>query len=83
MRSSCALAITGVGVFITLEATGQTPCPDLPTGMIGSLVATNLGPVGSVGFLLFASEGRLTILEGYTVLDAWPEGVESATLIPG
>lgn len=66
---------TGAGVFIALEATTQRACADLPSGMIGNVSADG----GEVGFLLFARDGRLTLLEGYTVLEAWPADVEVRT----
>lgn len=71
---SCG-ASTPAGVFIALEATTQRACADLPSGMIGSLSADS----GEVGFVLFARDGRLTLLEGYTVLEAWPADVEVRT----
>ena len=65
--------LTGVGFFVDFEVPpemAKTEPPDLAGGGANIAVA---GVKHGAGCVLFVREGRLTMLEGFTYDDEWPE----------
>ena len=73
---------TGAG-FFTKFATAVTsePAP-VNTGKLrfGDVEATISGLANGAGFLLYVDEGRLSMLEGYSYEEPWPNEVKDFSL---
>ncbi len=67
--------LTGVGFFINYEIPDD--CPRISGSLTLSDVTADIkGVKNGVGFILFVKDGVLTMLEGATYDDPWPEKIE-------
>ena len=71
---------TGVGFYTYLDVTGYTgPRPDLDL-KFGDVNAEIDGLLHGAGFVLYVEAGLVTMLEGYTYGEPWPDRIESFKL---
>lgn len=80
---SCAATereLTGCGFFTTfLVHPSFKTLPDL-TFTFGDVDAKIAGLTFGAGFLLYVTDGRLDVLEGYCYGELWPDSIESFAL---
>jgi hypothetical protein len=69
--------LTGVGFFVDFEDAGNAPLAEPANFVGGNAVITVAGATAPAGCVLFVSNGRISLLEGYTCGDdIWPEDAE-------
>src|SRR5436305_953785 len=67
---------SGVGFFTHFEVPEQAPrVPGKPSMQFGDVIAEMEGLRYGAGFVLFIKNGVLTMLEGYTYDEPWPETI--------
>ena len=71
---------SGVGFFTTLEVNKDAPRVGDKTIRIGDVVADIEGLAHGAGFVLFIDHGKITMLEGFTYDEPWPDTIRSFTL---
>jgi hypothetical protein len=68
--------MTGVGFFTEFVVPAEAPrVPNRPTFKLGDVNGTADNVKHGLGFLLYVAEGTLSMLEGYTYDDPWPDEV--------
>jgi hypothetical protein len=73
--------MTGVGFFTELVVPPEVPhVPGRPTFKLGDVNGTADNVKHGPGFLLYVTEGTLSMLEGYTYDDPWPDEVVGLAL---
>jgi hypothetical protein len=73
--------LTDVGFFTNFAVAVDAPVKrDLPNMTLGNVGAELLGLKHGAGFLLFIRNGAITMLEGYTYDEKWPEAVDGFKL---
>lgn len=70
---------TGVGFFCAIEVDACAPLVERDCD-IGDVHAEVKGLARGAGFVLFIRGGRLSVLEGYTYDEPWPDQVEGFSL---
>jgi hypothetical protein len=72
----CRREMTGVGFFTEFDVPHDVPrVPHNPSFKIGDVNGTAENVKNGIGFLLYVEGGKLSMLEGYTYDDPWPEDV--------
>jgi hypothetical protein len=72
---------TGVGFFTRFLVPSDTAVRrDLPDMEIGNIGAEFPGVQHGAGFVLFIRDGVITMLEGYTYDEPWPEQISEFSL---
>ncbi len=73
---------TGVGFFANFNTTSPTINSNIygENFTIGDVIGNVNGIKGAVGFVLFITNGTISCLEGYTVLDKWPKNDDDIML---
>lgn len=72
---------TGVGFFSYFEIAEDVPhFPGRTDCFIGDVVASINGSDFDYGFVLFLKNGKISMLEGYTWADKWPDTVNTYEL---
>jgi hypothetical protein len=73
--------MTGVGFFVNFSMPADVPrVSSEPNFEIGDVVGQVEGVKHGIGFLLFVTDGILSMLEGYTHDDPWPEQISNFKL---
>lgn len=73
--------MTGVGFFTTLEVRAEAPrVKDPPKFQLGDVNGTADNVKDGLGFLLYITDGALSMLEGYTYDEPWPDEVRGLVL---
>ena len=73
--------MTGVGFYTEFNVPEEAPrLPGNPSLVLGGVLAEIEGLECGVGFALFIGEGILTLLEGYTYEEPWPDEPTHFTL---
>ncbi len=73
--------VTGVGFFATLSVPEQFErLPQRPSFKLGDVSGTATNIKHGLGFLLYVTDGALSMLEGYTYDEPWPNQIEGLTL---
>jgi hypothetical protein len=68
--------MTGVGFYAEFVVSPEVPrVPGRPTFKLGDVNGTADNVKHGLGFLLYVKEGTLSMLEGYTYDDPWPDEV--------
>jgi hypothetical protein len=68
---------TGVGFFTHFVLSSDAPVRrDLPNMELGDIGAEFPGVKHDAGFLLFVRDGIVSMLEGYTYDENWPENLD-------
>jgi len=73
---------TGSGFFTKLSTIPSAAAAQVQTSSLrfGDIEATMDGLSHGAGFVLYVDDGRLTMLEGYSYEEPWPEHVEKFSL---
>ena len=73
---------TVVGFYTTFDLPNwNAACLDLPkTFRIGDVILDSKQLMHGAGFLLYVENGYITMLEGFTYDEAWPEKLEQYSL---
>lgn len=73
---------TGAGFFTSFELPNALPAASVPSAKIrfGDVGANIPGLQHGAGFLVYVDDGKLTMLEGYSYDEKWPERVENFEL---
>lgn len=71
---------TGVGFHCSLEVPPDVPLVAPADFELGDVDATIEGLEHGAGFLLFVRGGRMTMLEGYSYEEPWPQEIRNVTL---
>lgn len=71
--------LTGFGVFVELEvdSSAQAAIVTEPSLQIGGVEAEIAGLHHGAGFVLFVEKGYLSLLEGFSYDEPWPEDTSS------
>jgi len=73
--------MTGVGFFTEFAVPAETPrVPGRPTFKLGNVNGTADNVRHGLGFLLYVTDGSLSMLEGYTYDEPWPNEVHGLEL---
>jgi len=73
--------MTGVGFYIEFVVPPEVPrVSGRPTFKLGDVNGTADNVKHGLGFLLYVEEGTLSMLEGYTYDDPWPDEVRGLIL---
>ena len=73
--------MTGVGFYTEFVVPPEVPrVPGRPTFKLGDVNGTADNVKHGLGFLLYVTEGTLSMLEGYTYDDPWPDEVRGLVL---
>ena len=73
--------MTGVGFFTTLDVPAEAPrVKDRPKFQLGDVNGTADNVKDGLGFLLYVTDGALSMLEGYTYDEPWPDEVRGLVL---
>ena len=73
--------MTGVGFYTEFQIPATAPrVAGLPTCKIGDVNGTAENVKHGLGFLLYVKDGVLSMLEGYTYDDPWPDEVRGLAL---
>jgi hypothetical protein len=73
--------MTGVGFYTEFVVPPEVPrVPGHPTFKMGDVNGTADNVKHGLGFLLYVKEGTLSMLEGYTYDDPWPDEVRGLIL---
>lgn len=64
---------TGVGFFVTFELPPDAPVLERVDFELGDVHAVVKGLERGAGFVLFIRDGRLSMLEGYSYDEPWPD----------
>ena len=73
--------MTGVGFYTEFVVPPEVPrVPGRPTFKLGDVNGTADNVKHGLGFLLCVTEGTLSMLEGYTYDDPWPDEVRGLVL---
>jgi hypothetical protein len=73
--------MTGVGFFTNLEIPAESPrIKGHPQFELGDVNGTAENVKHGLGFLLYVVDGALSMLEGYTYDEPWPEEVQGLIL---
>jgi hypothetical protein len=68
--------MTGVGCFIDFNIPANAPCVlNKQTLQISGVIAQVEGITNGIGFLLFVNNGNLSMLEGFTFDEPWPDQI--------
>jgi hypothetical protein len=79
LREQCKSArvgtveLTGVGFFVRFDVPIDAPCCNPPRFTGRNVNIEVAGLKHGAGCVLFVEDGRLSMLEGYTYADVWPE----------
>jgi len=72
---------TGVGFYTEFAVSPEVPrVPGRPTFKLGDVNGTADNVNHGLGFLLYVTEGALSMLEGYTYDEPWPDDVRGLVL---
>jgi hypothetical protein len=71
---------TGVGFHCCLEVPPDVPLVTPADFELGDVDATIEGLEHGAGFLLFVRGGRMTMLEGYSYEEPWPQTIRNVNL---
>jgi|SRR6266850_3312926 len=73
--------MTGVGFYTEFAVPPAIPrVPGRPTFRLGDVSGTAANVRNGLGFVLFVSDGALSMLEGYTYDELWPDEVRDLIL---
>jgi hypothetical protein len=73
--------LTGVGFFTEFTVPSYVPrIPESPTLKFGNVNGSAENIKHGLGFLLYVADGALSMLEGYTYDDPWPEEIRGLVL---
>jgi hypothetical protein len=73
--------MTGVGFFTELLAPPDLArVPGCPTFKLGDVNGTADNLIHGLGFLVYVKEGALSVLEGYTYDEPWPDDIHGLVL---
>lgn len=73
--------MTGTGFFTNFEVPAEVPrVKNCPTFQLGDVHGTADNVKHGLGFLLFVKDGVLSVLEGYTYDEAWPDEISGLVL---
>lgn len=72
---------TGVGFYTEISVPPEVPrLAGRPSFKLGDVNGTAANVRHGLGFLLYVTNGAISMLEGYTYDDPWPDEVEGLTL---
>lgn len=71
---------TGVGIFLNFEVPTSAPSLSERDFAFGDVFAEIEGLRHGAGFVLFVTDGRLSMLEGYSYAEPWPASVTNFKL---
>ena|SRR5437764_588885 len=75
--------MTGVGFFTEFTLSGDAPVlPENRSLHLGNVAATCPDVEHGMGFVLFVREGKITMLEGYTYDEPWPDELGEFQVLP-
>ena len=73
--------MTGVGFYTEFVVPSEVPrVPGRPTFKLGDVNGTADNVKHGLGFLLYVKDGALSMLEGYTYDEPWPDDVRGLVL---
>ena len=73
--------MTGVGFFSEIQVPPEAPrITGRPSFTLGDVNGTAENVTHGLGFVLFVTEGALSMLEGYTYDEPWPDEFRSLVL---
>jgi len=77
----CDRHMTGVGFYTRFSVPPEVPrLRHAPSFKLGDVNGTALNIKHGLGFLLYVTGGALSMLEGYTYDEGWPETIQSLYL---
>jgi hypothetical protein len=69
--------LTGVGFFCDLAVEESLPIPGKPSFELSDVTGSAANLKEGMGFVLFVTDGALSMLEGFTYDEPWPEQVHN------